>query len=197
LKTHASVVSILVVLALTGFFAWLFIRVAYLTGNGDESAMYLVQVPGIKIDLRGLLLAGMIIGALGVLDDLVITQASAVFELRAADPTLGMKMLFQKAYHIGQDHVASTINTLVMAYTGVALPLLLLFTVESGNYSQLISVASVAEEIVRTLVGSLGLVAAVPVSTLVATALAVYSDHLGALRPYLGSEAGGELHAHH
>ena len=196
LKTHASVLSILIVLAVTGIFAWLFIKVAFLTGNGDESALYLVQVPGIKVDLRGLLLGGMIIGALGVLDDLVITQASAVFELHSANPAAALRELFHQAYRIGQDHVASTVNTLVMAYTGVALPMLLLFTVESGNFSQLINLASVAEEIVRTLVGSLGLISAVPISTIIASLLAVYSLRLGILRPFLGSEAGSDLHEH-
>jgi uncharacterized membrane protein len=83
-----------------------------------------------------------------------------------------------------------------MAYTGVALPLLLLFAVERGNYADLISVASVAEEIVRTLVGSLGLVAAVPVSTLIATIFALYSEHLGAIRPYLGPVTSEESHSH-
>jgi len=197
LKTHAAVLGILAVLAITGLLAWLFINVAFLTGNGDESALYLEQVPGIHVNLRGLLLGGMIIGALGVLDDMVVTQASAVFELREANSSLGFGALYRSAYRIGQDHVASTVNTLVMAYTGVALPLLLLFTVESGNYNNLINLASVAEEIVRTLVGSLGLIAAVPISTLIATALAVYNQRLGVLRPYLGSEAGGEMHEHH
>jgi len=196
LKTHSAVVAILAVLAITGLLAWIFIQVAFLTGNGSEEALYLVQVPGITVNLRGLLLGGMIIGALGVLDDLVITQASAVFELHAANPALGLRSLYQKGLRIGQDHVASTVNTLVMAYTGVALPMLLLFSVERGNYSQLINLASVAEEIVRTLVGSLGLIAAVPISTLIATLLAVYGHQLGGLRPYLGSDAGGEAHEH-
>jgi uncharacterized membrane protein len=194
LKTHSAVIAILAVLAFTGFLAWAFIQVAFLTGNGSEEALYLVQVPGIQVNLRGLLLGGMIIGALGVLDDLVITQASAVFELHSANSSLGLRELYRKGLRIGQDHVASTVNTLVMAYTGVALPLLLLFTVERGNYSQLINLASVAEEIVRTLVGSLGLIAAVPISTLVATLLAVYNPRLGEIRPYLGSEAGEESH---
>ena len=196
LKTHAAVSGILLVLCITGLLAWLFVQVALLTGGGSEEALYLVQVPGIKIDLRGLLLGGIILGALGVLDDLIITQASAVFELHQANTELGLRQLYQRAYRIGQDHVASTVNTLVMAYTGVALPLLLLFAVERGNYSELISVASVAEEIVRTLVGSLGLVAAVPVSTFIAALFALYGDRFGAIRPYLGSETGGETHSH-
>ncbi len=143
-----------------------------------------------------MLLGGIILGALGVLDDLVVTQASAVFELHQANPALGMWQLFRSAYRIGQDHVASTVNTLVMAYTGVALPLLLLFTVARGNYSALISVASVAEEIVRTLAGSVGLMAAVPLSTLVAALFALYHERLGVIRPYLGPESGGEMHSH-
>ncbi len=196
LKTHAAVLGILIVLIITGFLAWAFVKIALLTGGGSEEALYLVQVPGIKIDLRGLLLGGIIIGALGVLDDLIITQASAVFELHEANAGLGFRQLYQRAYRIGQDHVASTVNTLVMAYTGVALPLLLLFTVERGNYTELISVASVAEEIVRTLVGSLGLVAAVPISTLIAALIASYGDRLGAIRPYLGPETSGEGHSH-
>jgi uncharacterized membrane protein len=195
-KTHAAVIGILLVLLLTGLLAWAFVKIALLTGGGSEEALYLVQVPGIKIDLHGLLLGGIIIGALGVLDDLIITQASAVFELHQANTGLGFRQLYQSAYRIGQDHVASTVNTLVMAYTGVALPLLLLFAVERGNYTELISVASVAEEIVRTLVGSLGLVAAVPISTLIAALFALYSERLGAIRPYLGPETDAETHSH-
>jgi uncharacterized membrane protein len=196
-KTHSAVLSILVVLILTGVLAGVFAKVAYLTGNGDENALYLIQIPGITIDLRGLLLGGMIIGALGVLDDLIVTQASAVFELHEANPSLGLRQLYQKAYRIGQDHVASTVNTLVMAYTGVALPMLLLFALERGDYAQLVNIASVAEEIVRTLVGSVGLIAAAPISTFVAVLLALYSDRLGALRPYLGPENGEEEgHSH-
>ena len=196
IKTHSAVIAILLVLILTGVLAWVFVKIALLTGGGSEEALYLVQVPGIKIDLHGLLLGGIIIGALGVLDDLIITQASAVFELHQANAQLGFRQLYQSAYRIGQDHVASTVNTLVMAYTGVALPLLLLFAVERGNYTELISVASVAEEIVRTLVGSLGLVAAVPVSTFIAALFALYNGRLGIIRPYLGPETGGNVHSH-
>ena len=94
LKTHAAVLAILLVLAITGLLAWLFINVAFLTGSGDELTLYLLQVPGIHIDLRGLLLGGMIIGALGVLDDMVVTQASAVFELHEANPTLHLFIFF-------------------------------------------------------------------------------------------------------
>ncbi len=196
LKTHASVLSMLVVLVLTGTLAWLFVTLAHLSGYGDENAMFLLQLPGAKINLRGLLLGGMIIGALGVLDDLVTTQASAVFELHAANPALGLRALAGTALRIGQDHVAATVNTLVLAYAGASLPMLLLFSVGSGNVFYLLNSSTVAEEIVRTLVGSLGLVAAVPITTFIAALLALYGHRLGTLRPWLGPETGRGEHGH-
>jgi uncharacterized membrane protein len=196
LKTHASVLGMLLVLILTGTLAWLFVGAARLTGTGDESAMFLMQMSEARINLRGLLLGGIIIGALGVLDDLVTTQSSAVFELHAADDTLGFRSLFTRAMRIGQDHVAATVNTLLLAYAGASLPMLLLFSLSGGNYASLLNYAFVAEEVVRTLVGSLGLVAAVPITTAIATGLALYHHRLGGLRPYLGPENSGGGHVH-
>jgi uncharacterized membrane protein len=91
---------------------------------------------------------------------------------------------------VGQDHVAATVNTLVLAYTGASLPLLLLFTLGQGRFSYFLNSEFLAEEIVRTLAGSLALIAAVPISTLIATALMVYQDRLGEWRPVLGPETG-------
>jgi uncharacterized membrane protein len=196
LKTHAAVLSMLIVLVITGSLAWLFIWMTRLSGYGDENALFLVQVPGIQINLRGLLLGGMIIGALGVLDDLVTTQASAVFELHGANPSLGLRLLSARALRIGQDHVAATVNTLVLAYAGASLPMLLLFTMMRGNLAYLINYETVAHEIVRTLVGSLGLVVAVPLSTLTAALLALYGDRLGVLRPLLGKTGSHDEHGH-
>ncbi len=196
LKTHASVLSMLLVLVITGTLAWFFIVFTRLTGVGDENAMFLLQMQDVTINLRGILLGGMLIGALGVLDDLVTTQASAVFELHAANPDLGAGALFRSGMRIGQDHVAATVNTLVLAYAGASLPMLLLFTLGQGNYGFLVNYASVAEEIVRTLVGSLGLVAAVPLTTLIAAELARNSHRLGEWRHFLGSENSREGHHH-
>jgi len=190
LKTHASVLSIMFSLLLTGALSLLFVSLTRLTGYGDENATYLMQMSSIQIDPRGLLLGGMIIGALGVLDDLVTSQSAAVVEIHDANPALGFRTTFQKAMRIGQDHVAATVNTLVLAYTGASLPLLLIFTLGNGSYSYFINSEFLAEEIVRTLVGSLGLIAAVPISTLIATALIVYQDQLGEWRPLLGPETG-------
>jgi len=197
LKTHASVLSIMFSLLLTGALTLLFVSLTRLTGYGDENATYLLQMSTVQIDPRGLLLGGMIIGALGVLDDLVTSQSAAVVEIHDANPALGFRTTFQKAMRIGQDHVTATVNTLVLAYTGASLPLLLIFTLGNGSYSYFINSEFLAEEIVRTLVGSLGLIAAVPISTLIATALIVYQERLGEWRPLLGPETGDiQVHGH-
>jgi uncharacterized membrane protein len=193
LKTHASVLSIMLSLLLTGALSLLFVSLTRLTGYGDESAMYLMQASSIQIDPRGLLLGGMIIGALGVLDDLVTSQSAAVVEIHDANPSLGFQRTFQKAMRVGQDHVAATVNTLVLAYTGASLPLLLIFTLGNGNYGFFVNSEFLAEEIVRTLVGSLGLIAAVPISTLIATVLITYQDRLGEWRALLGPETSDEM----
>ncbi|MCX6068804.1 MAG: YibE/F family protein [Chloroflexi bacterium] len=197
LKTHASVLSMILALVLTGALTVLFVSLTRLNGYGDENALFLIQASSIKINLRGLLLGGMIIGALGVLDDLVTSQSAAVFEIYDANPALGFRRIYQKAMHIGEDHVAATVNTLVLAYTGASLPLLLLFALGSSNYGFLLNVEFMAEEVVRTLVGSLGLMAAVPMASLIATAFALYADRLGEWRALLGPETGGEATHHH
>lgn len=197
LKTHASVLSMMLSLLLTGLLSLLFVSLARLTGYGDENSLYLMQFSSVQIDPRGLLLAGMIIGALGVLDDLVTSQSAAVVEIHDANPSLGFRRLFEKSMRIGQDHVAATVNTLVLAYAGASLPLLLIFTLGNGSYSYLINSEFLAEEIVRTLVGSLGLIAAVPISTFVATALILNHERFGTWRPLLGPISGdGTGHAH-
>jgi len=196
LKTHASVLSMVLVLFLTGLLSVFFVSLTRLTGSGQEDTLFLIQFSSVSINLRGLLLGGMIIGALGVLDDLVSAQSAAVFEICDANRALGFRRIFEKSMRIGQDHVAATVNTLVLAYTGASLPLLLLFTLGGGNYGFLFNVGFMAEEIVRTLVGSLGLIAAVPITSLIATALALYGDRLGEWRILLDPETGDGEHRH-
>ena len=196
LKTHAAVLSMVFVLLITGTLATLFVFFTRLTGSGDENALFLLQMLNTQINLRGLLLGGMIIGALGVLDDLVTTQASAVFELHHANEALGFRGLFRSAMRIGQDHVAATVNTLVLAYAGAALPMLLMFSLGRGNYGTLINFEFIAEEIVRTLVGSLGLVTAVPLTTAIAILFALRADSLAKWRQILGPEGSGDSHTH-
>jgi uncharacterized membrane protein len=200
LKTHASVISMVFTLFITGGLSALFVSLAHLNGYGDENALYLIQMSSFQINVQGLLLGGMIIGTLGILDDLVTSQSAAVVEIHGANPALSMRQTFLRAIHIGQDHVAATVNTLVLSYTGASLPLLLVFTLAQGSYHYLINSEMLAEEIVRTLVGSLGLVAAVPISTVMATLIIVGQEKLNKLgewRTLLGPETSDNAEGHH
>ena len=186
LKTHAAVLSTLISLVVTALLASFFVNLTRLTGFGSEEALFLLQQSDIPINLRGLVLGGMLIGALGVLDDLIITQSSVVFELHDSNPGMAFGDLFRRAMRVGQDHVAATVNTLVLAYAGAALPMLMLFSLSGEQVSYLLNLEFVTEEIVRTFVGSLGLIAAVPLTTLLACLVALHHERLGPLRKYLG-----------
>ncbi|MFE7622645.1 YibE/F family protein [Streptomyces sp. NPDC057509] len=182
-RTSVAVIGTLISLLLIGLLGSLFIGWASLSGNTDDNTG-LIHGLYPHIDMSGLLLAGVIIGSLGVLDDVTVTQTSAVWELRQANPTMGAKQLYRAGIRIGRDHIASVVNTLVLAYAGAALPLLLLFSVAQSSVGTVANSELVAEEIVRTLVGSIGLVASVPVTTALA-ALVVSADRTG-----VGAEAG-------
>ncbi|MFI0977967.1 YibE/F family protein [Streptomyces sp. NPDC021093] len=177
-RTSVAVVGTLISLLLIGLLGSLFIGWAFLSGNIDDNTG-LIHTLYPSIDMSGLLLAGVIIGSLGVLDDVTVTQTSAVWELHQADPTMGPRALYRAAIRIGRDHIASVVNTLVLAYAGAALPLLLLFSIAQSSVGTVANSELVAEEIVRTLVGSIGLVASVPVTTALA-ALVVSADRSGA-----------------
>jgi len=172
LKTHTALLGVLFSLMLTGLLASFAVSLAHLNGFGSEEAMFL-QAAGTPINLRGLLLAGTIVGTLGVLDDVIVGQASAVTELAEANPALrgAWRELYQRAMNIGHDHIAATINTLVLAYVGAAMPLLLLFRLYPEPWGLTLNREMIAEEIVRALVGSLGLIAAVPITTFIASLL--------------------------
>ncbi|MEU0434491.1 YibE/F family protein [Streptomyces sp. NPDC006290] len=176
-RTSVAVLGTLVSLLLIGILGSQFIDWAALTGNTDDSTG-LIHGLYPSIDMSGLLLAGVIIGSLGVLDDVTVTQTSAVWELHEANPTMGWRELYRAGIRIGRDHIASVVNTLVLAYAGAALPLLLLFSIAQSSVGTVANSELVAEEIVRTLVGSIGLVASVPVTTALA-ALVVSADRPG------------------
>lgn len=173
-RTSVAVLGTLISLLLIGLLGSLFIGWARLSGNTDD---YTGLIHGLypNIDMSGLLLAGVIIGSLGVLDDVTVTQTSAVWELHEADPRMGPRALYRAGIRIGRDHIASVVNTLVLAYAGAALPLLLLFSIAQSSVGTVANSELVAQEIVRTLVGSIGLVASVPVTTGLA-ALVVSAD---------------------
>ena len=128
----------------------------------------MLRVTADALDLRGLLIAGIVLGALGVLDDVTVTQVSTVGALRRADPTMGNVTLYREAIAVGRDHVASTVNTLVLAYAGAALPLLLVFAEGTRPIGRILQSEIVAVEVIRMLVGSVGLVLSVPITTALA-----------------------------
>ena len=174
-RTSTAVVGTLLSLGLIGLLGSAFSAATRLTGLGADTAN-LIAVLGTGIDARGLLLAGVVIGALGVLDDVTVTQTSAVWELRRANPGLSSRQLYTAALRIGRDHISSAVNTLALAYAGAALPVLLAFSVSGQSFGTLITAQDVAQEVVRTLVGSIGLVAAVPITTLIAAVVARRDD---------------------
>jgi uncharacterized membrane protein len=171
-KAHAAVAGMMLSLVLTGVIAWLFVEWTRMTGLSAEESSYLVMEMGGDVNLRGLVLGGIIIGSLGVLDDVCVGQASAVFELVNANRDLGWRDLFRSSLNIGRDHIAAMVNTLLLAYVGASLPLMLVFTLYQEPIMRRINREPIAEEIVRTLVGSVGLVLAVPITGLLASLLA-------------------------
>jgi uncharacterized membrane protein len=187
LRTSVSLLGTLISLSLTGLLGLLFTMAGRFTGLADDSAPYLAAL-GESIDLRGLLLAGLVIGALGVLDDVTVTQTAAVWELADADPTASRRSLFSAGLRIGREHVSAAVNTLVLAYAGASLTLLLLFAGSGQGPLDTVTNELVAQEVVRALVGGLGIVAAVPATTLVA-ALVVRE------RPRRRPERGQHAHA--
>ena len=170
-RTSAALLGTIVGLAVTaGVGAWA-ARAAELNGLTSEEALMLpAYVPG--LDLHGIVLCGIVIAGLGVLNDVTITQASAVWELRAAAPEATRRQLFSGALRIGRDHIASTVYTIVFAYLGASLPLFMLLVLQEQSLGVSLTSGSIAEEVVRTLVSSIGLVLAIPVTTAIAAVLA-------------------------
>jgi uncharacterized membrane protein len=187
-KSLAALLGTAASLLLTALLALAFTEAAHLTGMSSEEGTFL-QLAGADLSLQGLLLAGIVIGALGVLDDVTVSQASTVLALRSANPGLGFGQLFGTALRVGRDHVSATVNTLVLAYVGASLPLLLIFSTTDLSAGEALTTEVVAKEVVATLVGSIGLIAAVPLTTALAAALA-----LGEAPDALAGEAHGHAH---
>jgi uncharacterized membrane protein len=165
--TTVALVGTLVSLVVTAVLAQVFVGAASFTGLMGAEAQTLRVTAGL-VDLRALLVAGIVIGALGVLDDVTVTQVSTVVEMRRVNPELSRVELYRAAVRVGRDHIASVVNTLVLAYAGASLPLLLVFLQGERPWERALTSELVAIEIVRTLVGSIGLVLAVPVTTALA-----------------------------
>lgn len=172
-QTGIALLSIMITISLALVLSILAVNGTHLFGLGSEEAFYLQTGMEKAINLRGLLLGGIIIGVLGVLDDVATAQVAAVAELREANPTLSAKELYVRASRIGREHIVAVVNTLVLAYVGTAFPLVLLFKTFEMPWWVTLNTEMISEEVVRTLIGSVSLVAAVPI----ATTLAVWFFH--------------------
>jgi uncharacterized membrane protein len=172
LTTTVAVAGTLASLTVTAVLSGVATATAHLSGVADETSSYLTITQG-EVNMRGLLLAGIVIGSLGVLDDVTVTQSATVAELARANPAYGFRQLYRAATRVGRAHIASVINTIVLAYAGASLPLMLLFAAGSTPVGELLTGELLAQEIVRSAVGTLGLIAAVPITTALAAALVV------------------------
>jgi uncharacterized membrane protein len=179
--TLAATVGTCAALALTAVLAALFTAAAGFTAlQGNEEIAFLIPLVGDRIDLNGILLAATVFGALGVLDDVTVTQAATVEQLHRAEPAAGRGGVIGRAMRVGRSHIAATVNTLMLAYLGASLPLLLLFALGGQSPLVVLNGELVAVEVIRALVGSIGIVAAVPLTTLIAAALLVPSEPMAA-----------------
>lgn len=169
-STSVAVLGTLGSLVLTGVLAELSVTGMHLTGFADESSTFLATTH--DVNLQGLLFAGIVIGTLGVLDDVTVTQAATVTELARANPGYSMRDLYRAGTRVGRAHIASVINTIILAYAGSSLPLLILIAANNTSIGNVVTTQVVAQEIVRSVVATLGLIAAVPITTALAAATA-------------------------
>jgi len=167
-KSHLAILSVFISLISILALSLIFVGLANLSGLAQEEAAFLVGVGDLQINFRGLLLAGFIIGAIGVLDDIIVGQIEATDSLREANHNLSKKNIFTLAYRVGNTHLGAIVNTLFLTYTGAALPLLLLFILNQSSglsLERFLSTETVATEVVRTLVGSIGVMLSMPIAT--------------------------------
>lgn len=184
LSTIAFSGTVMAVLFTSGI-AWIFVNMLRLSGYGSDASVYLNFATRGELDLAGLLLGSIIIGVLGVLDDISITQASVVAELRHANQSLSAAELYHRAIKVGRDHVGSLVNTLALAYVGAALPLVLLFSTSEAPLYFTLNQEIIAAELARILIGSIGLILAVPLTTGIAAWW------------FANREVDDTIHAHH
>ncbi|MEV8191557.1 YibE/F family protein [Rhodococcus pyridinivorans] len=171
LRTSSALLGTLASMVVAALLSYVAIRMTHLTGLSEEQNTDVQLYIG-HVSISGLLLAGFIIGSLGVLNDVTITQASSAFELAGLDPESSRREIFSAAMRVGRDHIASTVYTLVLAYAGGALPLLLLFSVAGRSITDVITSDAVAIELVRACVGGIALTLSVPLTTAIAAVLA-------------------------
>ncbi len=179
-KSHLSTLSMLITMILVGLLAWIFTAWTRLTGTAQEETMFIIGKTAKPIDFAGLLLSGILLGTMGAVDDVIIGQIEAVDQIYVANPKLHPIKAARMSMEVGIAHMGAMTNTLFLAYASASLPLFMLFTIRQApfvTFSQIINNEQLATEIVRTLVGSIGLVLAVPVSTYLAARFLRRQEH--------------------
>lgn len=174
-RSHVALFCMLTTLSAVGLLSHFVVKWAYLSGTGEETASYL-QFVGLKnINLQGLFLGGIILAALSVLDDSVVSQVSILSQLKQVKKDISVQELFRRGMEVGKDHISTLVNTLILAYAGASLPLFILFTVNITQPAWVsLNDQMIAEEVVRTITGSIGLVLSIPLSTLIAAYVITY-----------------------
>lgn len=196
-ESHIALAAMFMTLASVSLLSYITVHLSHLVGLGSEEAYYLQFGPSAKLNLQGLLLGGIMLGTLGVLDDITIAQISIVTQLKEAKPDIDFFELYNRGLSVGKDHVASLVNTLILAYAGSSLPLFLLFTLSKTQPTWVaLNSEMIAEEIVRTLTGSIGLVIAVPLATLAASYFAIFRPQTKKRGPQDISTSGSTSHQH-
>lgn len=168
-KSHLSVLSVLISLFITLIFSVIFTKLNRLSGMTQDEAVFLIGLTKNAINFQGLLLAGMLVGAIGVLDDVIVSQIEVVKQIKEINPQMDSNNVFRAAFRVGNTHLGTMVNTLFLTYAGASLPLLLLFIIKQEpflSFSQVINNEIIATEIVRTLVGSIGVALSMPIATL-------------------------------
>lgn len=167
-KTTVALVSTFLSVCFTSALALVFINASKLSGYANEQAGFIQVARGGSFDIQGLLFAGIIISVLGILDDVTVSQSSIVNQLKIESPKAKVWEIYKKAMNVGRDHIGSVVNTLVLVYTGASLPLLIMFTDNRIGFDEALNYEIIAEEIVKTLVASIGLVLSIPLTTILA-----------------------------
>lgn len=163
--TTIALLSTLIGIGIVSILSWLLLNALNINGMGDESAFLLSSQMGGDINIQILFFFSIVLGATGVLDDVVIGQVSSMYEIYEADPKLTISQLYRKTMNVGKEHVSSMINTLFIVYAGSSLPLVVLMYMSNRDIGTLVSIDMISEEIVRTLAISTSLLLVVPLST--------------------------------
>lgn len=187
-ESTVAYIGTMIAVFITSLLATFAVHITKLSGFSEEASVYLNFNTGGTLDFSGLLLGAIIIGVLGVLDDIAVTQSAVVTELFDSNKDISRLEVYKRAMRVGKEHVGALVNTLVLAYTGTALPLLLLFSIYEYKFTTVINMEIFATEIIRTIIGSIGLVVTVPIVTLLAV---MY------LKNYKPKHTHSHSHGHH